>query len=471
MITLFRRILAVYIGVLVLAFGSLSVAVDIGVKHFIVHQRVLTLTREADVLIPLVEHPGHTHSLSLTKRLIHRDEVVNHSNMAIIALTSHGTSTLRQFQQYFLSIHDVRAARAVHRISEGDRISFVGRLRPHARVDSLVVGIPIRHRGHVIGLLLLHTPLSYLALGRIARIIGLIAIPTVLLSILALYGVTRRFSVPLLSVTRAADSLGQGHFHERVPVMSHDEVGHLAETFNQMADRLDMLETLRRDLLAAVSHELRTPLTSVRGFVQGMLEGVIPVEDHPRYLATAHKELERLNNILTAMLDLSAIESGHMELYFHAVQWQSAIDEAYDRVRLRMEEKHLVWQDVSRVKDAVIWADQDRLTDLLFNLLDNAIRHTPDGGTITVESHLEGSHLVCMIQDTGEGIAAKDLPHIWERFYKSAPSDISDTQQTGLGLTITKHLVELMHGRIEVVSNVGHGTTFRLRFPIVTSSL
>lgn len=467
MTSLFRKILAVYIGVVVLALGAVSIATYIGVKHYVIQQRVLMLTREAEVITPLLQRPANPRIVSVYRRFVRRDETVNHSNIAIVALTPQGVQALREYQQYFISLDDPGAARAVRRLRAGRRVDFVGRLSSKARVDSVVVGLPIRRHGRIIGVMLLHTPLTYLALGRIARIIAVIALPTIVLSIIVLYLITRRFSAPLISVAQAAEALGQGHFQERVVVQSRDEVGQLAETFNRMAERLEILEGLRRDLIAGVSHELRTPLTSVRGFVQAMAEGVIAPEDYPQYLATVQGELERLNNILSTMLDLSAVESGRMELQLQAIEWNQVVRDTEARVHLRLADKGITFRELSAAKEAYIWVDRDRLTDVLFNLFDNAIRHTPAGGTISVSTRIEGRHLVAEVKDTGEGIPSTDLPHIWERFFKVQTSEQSSSPRTGLGLTITKQLVELMHGRIDVESQVGQGTTFILRFPLL----
>ena len=269
-------------------------------------------------------------------------------------------------------------------------------------------------------------------------------------------------------MNQVVQSIGDGNFRERLDVESRDEIGQLAEAFNQMAMQLERLESMRKDLITNVSHEIRTPLTSVTGFIQGILEGVIPTEQHKQYLEIAHAELIRLSSILNTMLDLSAIESGRVTLNLNPVRWAAIVDNVIERVQVRVSQKGIELNSFTQDESVTIWGDADRLIQVLFNIVDNAIRHT-FSGEISITSMVQNGQLRVQIRDTGEGIPKDIIPRIWERFFTGSTSRTGTQARSGLGLTITKHLVEMMNGHIDVESIPFEGTTFILFFPIFSS--
>lgn len=471
MTSLFRKTLMVYMSVVILAFSGLAVGFTLEIKHFLAQQRLTVLNREAQEILPFLDAGNSNKSLNpVFWQLVSHDKLVDNTTVNVL-FADNGThfTNVQALTNQLISHNQIRNANAVKRVLAGHRIQFIGPFRTIDREATLTVGFPIQQNGHTIGALFLHTAVRELQLGQVIRILFFIVAPILLLSILILYIVTKRFAMPLTRITQAIASFGAGQFWERIPVESHDEIGQLADTFNHMASQLDRLENMRKDLIANVSHELRTPLTSVRGFIQGMLEGVIPERDYPKYLATCYKEMHRLNAILNAMLDLSAIETGHAQLNMTQVTWPEVVHSVRDSVHVRLEEKHLEWRETCSPTPMVVWGDFERLQQVLFNLLDNAIRHTA-AGNISISSTVENQQLLVHVSDSGEGIPPEVLPHIWERFYTGQNQPAKIHQQTGLGLTITRHLVQLMNGRIEVQSQLDKGTTFTLRFPTLDTT-
>lgn len=468
MTSLFRKTMIAYTGVVVFAFAALFVSLHVEIKHFLVHQRLVVMNRESAELLPYLEGITNQHQVNPAfDRLVAQDKQVDNTSANIVLLRNKSSlQKARQLTKYLVKHDQIRNASEVARVLGGKRIQFVGPFTTLSRATSVTVGWPIQDHGQVLGALFLHTSIQDLHVGQITRVIFLMTAPILILSILILYFATKRFLRPLRRMSRAVRAIGQGDFGARVPVDSRDEVGQLALTFNEMAAQLEGLDATRTELIANVSHELRTPLTSVKGFVQGILEGVIAPVDHHRYLTTAYTELERLNAMLNSMLDLSAIETGHAPLHMEAVAWPEIVHGAYDRVRVRMEEKGIRWKVSGSAESITLWGDPERLGQVVFNLLDNAIRHT-EQGEISVDSVIDQGQLRVIIADTGEGIAVDALPHIWERFYSLRKRETGAQPQGGLGLTITKHLVELMNGRIDVASTLGQGTTFTLRLPVL----
>jgi signal transduction histidine kinase len=468
--SMFRKILVVYISVIILAFSVLTFTLHFKIKHFLASQRLQVLNEEARDLLPVLEsvnskaakYPDYNHIVSRYKRL---DNV----SVNLLLVKSNNLGKIQTFTNQLISHNDILNVAAVKRVLSGQVVQVIGPFSKTIRESTLIVGVPIRNNGEVVGALFLHTPVQELQMGQITQIIMVVAAPILILSIIILYFISHHFSRPLLHMSRAVQSIGEGNFSERVEVNSEDEVGHLAQTFNQMAVQLQRLEIMRKDLIANVSHEIRTPLTSVRGFIQGILEGVIPQADQRQYLETSYNELQRLGTILNTMLDLSAIETGRIAIHPTSVRFAAIVDSVIERVQIRAEEKGIALHAFMPDKSIMLWGDTERLTQVLFNLVDNAIRHT-SSGEISITSIAANGQLKVQIRDTGEGIPPKVLPHIWERFFTGSASRTSKQSRSGLGLTITKHLVELMNGHIDVESIPSKGTTFTLLFPIFSTS-
>lgn len=468
--SMFRKTLVVYMSVIVLAFGALTFTLRLEIEHFLAGQRLQVLNQEAKALLPILERVnGNPNSYPVFHDVVSRYKQVDNTTVNLLLVRDSGLKRVQRLTDRLVSHSDILNVSAVQRVLNGQPIQLMGPFKKGIRESTLTVGLPIFSNGEVIGALFLHTPMQELEMGQVTQIILLLAIPILFVSIAVLYFISRRFSRPLVQMNRTVQLIGQGHFQERLDVNSRDEVGQLAQAFNDMAAQLERLETMRKDLIANVSHEIRTPLTSVRGFIQGILEGVIPVEQQHRYLETAYQELNRLNTILNTMLDLSAIETGRIAIDFKPVLWAPVVEDVLQRVKVRAAEKGIHLQACSSDESVTVWGDAQRLTQVLFNIVDNAIRHT-EHGEIRISSVAQDGRLNVQIRDTGEGIPEEMLPYIWERFFTGSASRSSNQERSGLGLTIVKYLVTKMNGHIDVESAPSRGTTFTLTFPIFSSS-
>lgn len=287
----------------------------------------------------------------------------------------------------------------------------------------------------------------------------LAALITIPLAILVSAFVARRIVAPISSVSKASARIAAGGYQERLPTTSQDELGQLTENFNRMANALEQTENRRIELLGTVAHELRTPLSGLRGYSEGMLDGVFSVEHAAPRIGLEVKRLERL---LDDLSDLSRVEAGAVQITMQPVQLeQIALDLQHQLEHLFLK-KNLTLH-LERVPVCVL-ADADRLLQVGHNLLSNALRHTTFG-TVTIRVSKEAEYGIFSVTDTGQGIAPADLPHIFERFYRAnkARSRDDDSVGAGVGLTIAKHLIEAMQGSIEVKSQLGQGTTFHLK--------
>jgi signal transduction histidine kinase len=276
----------------------------------------------------------------------------------------------------------------------------------------------------------------------------------------------RGMTQPLRDMARAARRMARGDYGATVRVRSRDEVGQLAEAFNRMAGEMEGLERLRRDLVANVSHELKTPISALRAHMENLLDGV--EEPNPAVLAVMLQQADRLTRLVDQLLDLSRMESGDLPLALEPVQLAGLVDRVMDEVTVARPERartlHLD-NDVSPDLPPVE-ADPERIHQVLFNLLDNAFRFTPDGGSVRVRAVRANGACEVSVEDTGPGIPKEHLPLVFERFYRVDPSRSRDDGGTGIGLAIARSIVDAHGGRIWAESVEGKGSTFRFELPL-----
>ncbi|WP_025844284.1 sensor histidine kinase [Paenibacillus ehimensis] len=287
-----------------------------------------------------------------------------------------------------------------------------------------------------------------------------------------LFILSRKLAGPLQQMNCAALEVANGDFSTRVPVSSNDEVGELARSFNFMVDQLEQWDDNRQEFLANVSHELRSPLTSLRGLIVAMNDRVIPPEKFSHYLKICDHEVQRLQRLVDDLLDLARIHNGTDVFRSRPVMLPAKVNEVLELVQSAASDKGLHVRTTGPVPGTPplrCELDPDRFAQILLNLLYNAIRFTPSGGTITVELAAEGKEAVVFVRDTGIGMSESELLRIWDRFYKAEPSRSGGSDGTGLGLTIVKHLVTGMKGSIAAASELGKGTEFRIAFPLLPS--
>ncbi|MGC8827615.1 MAG: sensor histidine kinase, partial [Anaerolineae bacterium] len=279
----------------------------------------------------------------------------------------------------------------------------------------------------------------------------------VIIAVLASLFMSQQIVAPLRHLLYATRRIAAGHYSERVPAPSTpagDELTELAYSFNRMAESLEKAEALRRDLVANVAHELRTPLTSVKGYLEGLMDEVIPAA--PETYERLHREVNRLERLIDDLLELNRVEAGVYELHRQPVSVQELVRSAVERLDLQFREKgvrlvHQVPADLPRVM-----VDVGRIGQVLMNLLGNALQYTPAGGTVTISALQEKSYVLIRITDTGVGIAPEDLPHIFERFYRADRSRARSSGGSGIGLTIARLLAEA-HGGTVRAESAGEG--------------
>jgi signal transduction histidine kinase len=326
--------------------------------------------------------------------------------------------------------------------------------------ETIVTAVPIPHTGGAVVLMAPAAPVQRsLALAR--RYLWMAGAITLALATGLAFMIARSLLRPVIAIERATTQIARGDFSTRVPIETGDEIGQLAGAVNQMTARLESYEKRRREFLANVAHELRTPLSYIRGYAQAMAEGLVRTEeDRERYLRIVQEESVRVGRLVDDLMDLTQMDEGQLSFDMQTLDLRVPVEQAIAAVRPLAEEKGVAIE--ARLPDDLPQpeADGGRLQQVVFNLLDNGLRHTPQGGKLTVTARRDDGAVMVRIADTGEGIPPEDLPLVFERFRKRHSSG------RGLGLAIVRSIIRAHGGEVGVESEVGKGSAFWFRLPV-----
>lgn len=277
--------------------------------------------------------------------------------------------------------------------------------------------------------------------------------------------VARYVTAPLRLMSDAAARVGAGDLAQQVPVPSDGDLGHLAAAFNRMTSDLQRLEQSRRHLVADIAHELGTPLSVLQANLEGMLDGV--VEPTPDRLAALHTHVRLLVRLVEDLRDLSLAQAGRLPLDRHSVDLAALLGDAAAAVAAHAALKGVTVERQIATGVPPVTVDRERMMQIVNNLLDNAIRHTPAGGVVTLGLEIEGVSVSLWVRDTGPGIAPEETERIFDRFHRLDASRSRASGGSGLGLAIVKSLAEAHGGRVLVRSRAGEGSTFAVVLPLV----
>jgi len=292
--------------------------------------------------------------------------------------------------------------------------------------------------------------------AKIVGVVGLVLAVTVAVTAV----VATRLVRPLRALTEAAQQPPE--LHVRVPVTTRDETGILAEAFNDLTDRRERLEDQRKAMVSDIAHELRSPLTNIRGWLEVTRDGV--VDPDPALLSSLHEEAVVLQRIIDDLQDLAAADAGTLRLHPEPVRADELLAQVAAAHRVAAVTAEVAVH--TKAGDSTwLEADPVRMRQALGNLVSNALRHTPPGGTVTLVARRDADEVVLTVTDTGSGIAPEDLPHVFDRFWRAEKSRSRRTGGSGLGLSIVRHLIAAHGGTVVATSEPGVGTEFTLRLP------
>lgn len=347
------------------------------------------------------------------------------------------------------------------RLVEGNSIEINGEMNPITNEEMSLFIKPVRSGMSYQGAIVVYTPLETIRepLNDIYVRIWTITATAVLLSVILIYYIAQRMLFkPLAELNTIARKISKGEVTQRVLVTSTDEIGQLSESFNSMAESLEQTDKNRRDFLSNISHELRSPITSMRGFIAGILDGIIPMDKEKYYLKIVYDEIQRLTRLVNDLLDLSAMESGKFSFKLTELDINEIVKVCIRRFETKIDDKGLKVNVTLEGDHLYAAGDRDRLIQVMTNLVDNSIKHCPDNGNIRIQTKSKGKKVHVSVYNDGTPIPEGDIKYIWDRFYKGDKSRTNKVS-TGLGLPIVRNIIT-QFGEDIWVENKGQGVLF-----------
>ena len=299
----------------------------------------------------------------------------------------------------------------------------------------------------------------------VMRIFILSAISTLSISVLAIGIFSYNLVKPLKQMAQAAKQFGKGDFSVRVNVVSDDEVGDLARSFNNMAESLSASENVRRSFVANVSHELKTPMTTIAGFIDGILDGTIPKEKQDYYLHIVSDEIKRLARLVRSMLDLSRLDSGEMKLNYQKFDLLSILVTIIITFEHEIEYKHIEIKGLDTISPKFVYGDKDLIHQVIYNLIENAVKFTNENGFIEFNITENSEQTDFSVKNSGMGIKQSEISLVFDRFYKTDKSRSKDKKGLGLGLYLVRSIIRMHGGDITAKSEYGEWCEFDFYIP------
>lgn len=353
-----------------------------------------------------------------------------------------------KYQQMYLSSEEI------DQLKQGNSMEDRTNSNKFLDVSDYIYYKPIISNNYYYGFIAMVTPLEKIKapLNRFYFIIWLSAIIAVTVSAIIINMLAQKILIdPLNEINRAAKRLAKGEVGQRVDIRSKDEMQELAESFNFMAESLEKVDNNRREFISNVSHELRSPITSIKGFIAGILDGVIPKDKENYYLRIVYDEIQRLTRLVNELLDLSAMEAGKMELKIREIEINDIIKTVVMNLESKVLEKKVKVEVVFEGKRDFVLGDLDRIIQVITNIVDNAIKYANEGGNIKITTRSKGNKIYISVANEGIILKDSEINNIWNRFYKADKSR-TNKMSTGLGLSIVREIIT-QHGQDIWVEN------------------
>ncbi len=367
--------------------------------------------------------------------------------------------------QFGMGRNNVRA-QAIRDVLSGQEAA-IATSHPRFSGQIMFIGLPVKSNDKITGAFLITMPLAPVTetTAILKKQLTYISVILLAVSLLISFVISRTLTKPVREITRAAEGLAAGNYEGRIAVQGQDEIAKLAGTFNYMAAGLAKTEQLRKELIANVSHELRTPLSLIRGYAETIRDVSGDNEQkREKQVGIIIEETVRLSNIVDDILNLSQLESGYLLLKKEPFSLKRILEGIVKRYEI-LSEKTRVRIMLDNPGDFLTTADETRIEQVLYNLINNAFNHSFAEGTITVRALEKQDHVRVEVSDTGPGIAEVDIKYIWDRYYKASMTGtnravVAEATGSGLGLAIVRAILDAHGSEFGVESTIGMGTTF-----------
>ncbi len=468
---MFARIMAVVMAAILITAVCLSGIWWITLRNQQIDARLNYLISEAeDIAYLAADVSGNSMinywSSAARDHLNAKADKVNREFGAYIAVVDRWGNVMDNIQtaysedpDFVESLSGEEITEALRKVLQGETI----RIRSsEGQAPTFTVGVPFEQNGYVRGAVFIQTRAQEIESGldRILLTVILLTLGVLVLSGIAVFLFVRSALRPLRKMTEAAGNIAEGDFSVRVDEKQGGrELKEVSRAFNTMTQKLEGVEEGRREFVSNVSHELRSPITSIRGFAEGMADGVIPAEEHPKYLRLVADESKRLSGLVNDLLALSRLERDDAKPELSVFDINEMLRRAIIRRMTDLEEKKIEIACEPETDPCYVRADRDRIEQVVINLLDNAIKFTGNDGKITLSSRVRGEKAEITVRDNGIGVAEEDREKIFDRFFTADRAHTSG-KGTGLGLSICRRIME-MHGQSLRLLDTDVGAAFR----------
>ncbi|MGN0395527.1 MAG: ATP-binding protein [Coprococcus sp.] len=334
--------------------------------------------------------------------------------------------------------------------------------------DMLCAGFPVYYNGNYAGILVLCSSLEFMH-DVVTSTIQSTYMPffiLIILSLIALMGISNSMLKPLREIIRVSKSYAAGNFNAKANIPPNNEFGELAQYMEEMADELSRSNEYKKSFISNISHDFRSPLTSIKGYIEAMLDGTIPPEKHEKYLNIVLNETQRLTKLTQGLLELNSFDSFDLKLDKSNFDLKSIITPTINTFEGKCQDRGIYLKSIFLTDNTVVYADRTRIQQVIYNLIDNAIKFTPEGKQIIVQVSEKGDKIYTSVKDEGCGIPKESIKKVFDRFYKTDPSRGKDKMGTGLGLAITKEVIKAHGEKITLTSEVGKGSEFIFSLPM-----
>ena len=383
------------------------------------------------------------------------------SNLKIYILNP-DSSVLHQVSNTEEMDMDVQIKKDILSVMDGETIKRMTSFSFKGENNLVYIGMPLTYNEQISGVIMAFSPITEVEelFGEVIKVIGIILIIVILIGTIAILRVSVKISEPITEISKYARKIGKGENVPDIEIEGKDEIAMLAKSFNEMKKEIAISEQMRREIVANVSHELRTPLTSIIGFIKGILDGVIPDEEHEKYLSIVYGEANRLKELTKDIVDVAKLESGSITLNKEKFDLNELTKEVYTEMEELVKEKNLDFILEELNASIEIEADKSRIRQVLINVVNNAVKFTEKGYIkITLDKTQDKANII--ITDTGIGIKADKIAYLFDKFF-TANNYGDATNGAGLGLNIVKNIIDLHGGQINIESDVDKGTTVNI---------
>ncbi|MCR4922648.1 MAG: cell wall metabolism sensor histidine kinase WalK [Lachnospiraceae bacterium] len=463
--TIYFKFILAYLAFGLLSFLSIAIVSSKMILDDLIKDNANTLYKEANLISTRYAESLYSESLTTEDVAEQLEAIDTYTSSAIWIINKNGkvmyNSRISEPDAVPLFIKDFDPT------DTGNKNYMTGNFYGCFNEEMLSVFSPINSNFKVMGYVVIHTPMSDIIKRKddILSIFYISLLIMFLLSTIILFVFTFSVYRPIRKISKATKEYAAGNLDYKLEIRSSDEIGQMADSLNYMAQRLSQTEDDQKKFIANVSHDFRSPLTSIRGYLEAMVDGTIPAELHEKYINIVLNETDRLTKLTNSLLTLNNLSTKGMLLEFTDFDINKVIKNTAETFEGVCKEKKIRFKLVLTGKDMYVHADMGKIQQVLYNLIDNAIKFSNQNSSIKVETTEKNETVFVSVKDNGVGIPKDNIKHIFERFYKTDSSRGKDKKGTGLGLSIVKEIISAHNEKINVISTEGAGSEFIFTLP------